>query len=394
MILDNPILPGVSDTPPVNVTKSAAQAGTSGEGARRDHKHDIDTATPVDVGTANNEGTGTAVARASHVHNTPFSAVKTALGLADSDVAFNSRKLTLVGSPVLGTDAANRAYVDAVAAGLHPKSSVKAVATADVGALSGLAKVIDGVNIDTDGMRVLLVGQGTGTDINNGFWVAHAGAWTRPTDFPAGAHASGNYAFIEKGTLWKETGWVVATDGPTDVVDTDPLALTQFTGTGSIDAGAGLAKVGNILNVVANADGSITVNANDIQVGVLATDAQHGARGGGTQHATVTRDTTGFMKARHLTHLMAKGPATTFASGLFREVLPAANPFPTSVTWWTDSGKTIKVLEKLITRNAQQNPSTIVWKAYDAAGALLETITDTYDYTPGILTPTITRSFT
>ena len=39
------------------------------------------------------------------------------------------------------------------------------------------------------------------------------------------------------------------------------------------------------IDVVANADGSIVVNANDIQVGVLATDAQHGTRGGGTLHA-------------------------------------------------------------------------------------------------------------
>jgi hypothetical protein len=38
-------------------------------------------------------------------------------------------------------------------------------------------------------------------------------------------------------------------------------------------------------NVVAHADGSILVNSDDIQVGVLASDAQHGVRGGGTQHA-------------------------------------------------------------------------------------------------------------
>lgn len=55
-------------------------------------------------------------------------------------------------------------------------------------------------------------------------------------------------------------------------------------------AGAGLTGGGDLtvdrtFDVGANADGSITVNPNDIQVGVLATDAQHGTRGGGTQHA-------------------------------------------------------------------------------------------------------------
>lgn len=65
-------------------------------------------------------------------------------------------------------------------------------------------------------------------------------------------------------------------------------------GTGTITAvvaGAGLTGGGAsgsvTVDAVANADGSIVVNANDIQVGVLATDAQHGVRGGGTQHAVV-----------------------------------------------------------------------------------------------------------
>lgn len=52
------------------------------------------------------------------------------------------------------------------------------------------------------------------------------------------------------------------------------------------------------MNVVANADGSIVVNANDVQVGVLATDAQHGTRGGGTLHATaVAGVSAGFISA-------------------------------------------------------------------------------------------------
>lgn len=59
------------------------------------------------------------------------------------------------------------------------------------------------------------------------------------------------------------------------------------------------------LDVVANADGSITVNANDIQVGVLATDAQHGTRGGGTLHADATIAVSGFMSGADKTKLDA-----------------------------------------------------------------------------------------
>jgi hypothetical protein len=80
-------------------------------------------------------------------------------------------------------------------------------------------------------------------------------------------------------------------------------------------AGSGLtgggALTGNVtLNVGANVDGSITVNATNIQVGVLATDAQHGARGGGTQHSAATESVNGFMSSTDKTKV--DGLPTTF----------------------------------------------------------------------------------
>lgn len=67
-------------------------------------------------------------------------------------------------------------------------------------------------------------------------------------------------------------------------------------------AGAGLIGGGDLSNdrsfaVGAHADGSIVVNADSVQVGVLATDAQHGLRGGGTQHALATQGSHGFMSS-------------------------------------------------------------------------------------------------
>ncbi|KKM16399.1 hypothetical protein LCGC14_1686280, partial [marine sediment metagenome] len=77
----------------------------------------------------------------------------------------------------------------------------------------------------------------------------------------------------------------------------------------TITAGAGLTGGGAgdvALDVVANADGSIVVNANDVQVGVLATDAQHGVRGGGTQHSVViAAGAAGFMSSADKTKLDA-----------------------------------------------------------------------------------------
>lgn len=77
----------------------------------------------------------------------------------------------------------------------------------------------------------------------------------------------------------------------------------------TLTAGAGLTGGGLLdqtrqVDVVANADGSIVVNANDIQVGVLASDAQHGTRGGGTQHsAVVAGGASGFMTGTQATQL-------------------------------------------------------------------------------------------
>lgn len=72
--------------------------------------------------------------------------------------------------------------------------------------------------------------------------------------------------------------------------------------TRSIAAGNGLTGGGDLsanrtINIGANVDGSITVNADDIQVGVLATDAQHGLRGGDTLHALATASAHGFMSS-------------------------------------------------------------------------------------------------
>lgn len=70
--------------------------------------------------------------------------------------------------------------------------------------------------------------------------------------------------------------------------------------------GAGMTKTGSTLNVIANADASIVVNANDIQVGVLATDAQHGNRGGGGIHSNVVAGgAAGFMSGSDKTKLDA-----------------------------------------------------------------------------------------
>ncbi|MBZ0118193.1 MAG: hypothetical protein K8H88_14420, partial [Sandaracinaceae bacterium] len=61
-------LRALSSAAPENVTKASASAGVVNEAARRDHKHDVTTASAQSIGRANAEGTSSALARADHTH--------------------------------------------------------------------------------------------------------------------------------------------------------------------------------------------------------------------------------------------------------------------------------------------------------------------------------------
>lgn len=83
---------------------------------------------------------------------------------------------------------------------------------------------------------------------------------------------------------------------------------------------------------------------------------------------------------RQLIHFINEGPASGFASGAYKEILPAAVPFPTSIIWYTNGSKTNKIVEKLIVYNLNKTPYTITWKMYDLFNVLLATVVDTIAY--------------
>jgi len=81
---------------------------------------------------------------------------------------------------------------------------------------------------------------------------------------------------------------------------------------------------------------------------------------------------------RQLIHFIDNGPAEGFTSGAYREITGTA--FPSAIIWWTDSGKTDKIVEKLITYTGAF-PTTIQWKMYDTDGStVLATVTDAITY--------------
>jgi len=87
------------------------------------------------------------------------------------------------------------------------------------------------------------------------------------------------------------------------------VQTTAVLPTRQLIAGNGLTGGGDLsadrtFNAVANADGSIIVNPNDIQVGVIS-DLQHGTRGGGALHTVASAIASGFMSAADVIKLSA-----------------------------------------------------------------------------------------
>lgn len=94
---------------------------------------------------------------------------------------------------------------------------------------------------------------------------------------------------------------------------------------------------------------------------------------------------------RQLIHFIEDGPAEGFASGAYREV--TGSVFPTTIVWYTDSGKTDKIAERLITW-AGATATVDKWKIYDTDGStVLWTISDAITYS-GIFETSRTRTIT
>jgi len=77
--------------------------------------------------------------------------------------------------------------------------------------------------------------------------------------------------------------------------------------------------------------------------------------------------------------------------GTYKEITTI--PFPSKVTYYTDSGKTIKLVEKTIIRDTQQKPTTIIYRLYNetTSNTIVRTITETIMYS-GVFETSRTRT--
>lgn len=177
--------------------------------------------------------------------------------------------ITGVATPTADTDAANKAYVDALTAGLSWKQAVRVATTADLD-LAAPGASIDGVAL-TAGDRVLVKDNTPASENGIYIWNGAASAMTRASDMNAPSEFDGAAVFVQEGTQagsgWTETATVTT-------VDTSDVTFSQFTGGALYTWGTGLTQSGNTINV--NLGAGIVELPSD-EVGIDLYDAANGA---------------------------------------------------------------------------------------------------------------------
>lgn len=161
-----------------------------------------------------------------------------------------TNRITGLGDPIAGTDAANKNYVDTAVTGLSWKQAVRVSTTANGTLATAFAngQVVDGVTLVT-GDRILLKNQTTQTE--NGIYTVNAsGAPTRVGDADAGAELAGAAVFVQAGTANADTGWIQTTNAPITIGSTN-VVFSQFSGSGTYTAGTGLTLTGNTFSITA-----------------------------------------------------------------------------------------------------------------------------------------------
>lgn len=175
-------------------------------------------------------------------------------------LSMSSGVINGLATPTADNQAANKAYVDTVAQGLNAKASCIVASTGNL-TLSG-AQTIDSVSV-VAGDRVLVKDQTTGSQ--NGIYVVAAGAWTRSTDADTWNELVNAYTFVQSGTTNANNGFL-CTNVAGGTLGTTPVTWVQFSGAGQIDAGAGMTKTGNTLNVGTASSSRIVVGADAIDL--------------------------------------------------------------------------------------------------------------------------------
>lgn len=192
----------------------------------------------------------------------------------DGTVDVSGSRITNVGTPTQGTDAANKTYVDNVAEGLQALPSAKGATTANLAATydntpktltstsNGAFPTIDDVTYEV-GDNILVKDQ-TNANENGSYILTTLGDVNNPwvltrCDFcDESSEVPGAFEFIVNGTLYGNTGWVATVDdSATFTIGVDDINWVQFSGAGTYLAGDGIELDGTTFNVLLSNTGGL-----------------------------------------------------------------------------------------------------------------------------------------
>lgn len=221
-------------------------------------------------------------------------------------------------SPTTSTQVANKAYVDAAAAGLSVLSPAAAATVGtNISLSSGAPSTLDGVALTTS-TRILVKDQTTASE--NGVYVPSVvgtgsnGTWVRSTDAnTTGQLKTGTYVFIAGGTVNLNTAYVITTTG-TITIGSTAIVWTLYSSISSINAASivGLISASQIGSVNANSIfGSITAGQiGSITAGQITgslTASQIGAVNAGSIVGSITASQIATVNASSITGSVAAG---------------------------------------------------------------------------------------
>jgi len=263
---------GTAATPSLRTLGTGAQQAAAGNDSRLSdaraptaHKttHEPGGSDPMTVDAVAGTGSLRTLGLGSPTKGMPGDTPLNSIAVPTAAVSFNSKKLANLADPTLAQDAATKAYVDSVAQGLDAKQSVRVATVANIADLNNIGSTIDGVTL-LDGDRVLVKDQTT--PAQNGIYyvlISPPYMLIRAFDMDAWTEVPGAYVWVEEGTANKDTGWVSTADrGGT--LGTTAIPWSLFSSATGINAGAGLVKTGQTIDVVGA--GGITVAADSIAV--------------------------------------------------------------------------------------------------------------------------------
>ena len=274
-------------------------------------------------------------------------------------------QITVGADPASPLQVATKQYVDSKVQGVVYKSPVKAATTSNV-TLSGLGQVIDGYTT-LDGDRVLVKNQTISNE--NGVYVVSSGSWVRSDDLNSWTELYAASVFVEEGTVNANSSWY-CTVPQSGNVTVDPITWVLFFKSGTLTAGTGLSKIGNVLSIAnvgsAGTYNQVTTNAQgQVVSGALVPyltgnqliTLQGDITGSGSTLINATLSNTGVTAGTYTSvtvnskgRVTSASTPTTLAGYSITDAQPL-NPYLTSVSGLSSNGIVVKNGNSAITRS-------------------------------------------